>query len=181
MFRDVPVFKQARIAAQYSEEAEEALRSRRDFTDDHAAVVRALTEIGTAWNDLAQAFPKSARAAGLKTGASLVDAVMNAVAVVDDAAPPAIDRKGNPVIADNWKLTERVPLSEDLGEYMANEVLPFAPEAMCDESKARVGNEIPFTRIFYVPEEPRPLEKIDADVKRLMGELADMFAAVSHE
>ena len=45
-------------------------------------------------------------------------------------------------------------------------------------TKAKAGKEIPFTRIFYVPEEPRPLEEIDADVQRLMGELAVMFEAV---
>lgn len=181
MFRDVPVFKQARLAARYSEEADSSLRSRNDFTDGHAAVVRALTEAGTAWNDLPHAFSKAAKATGLKVGVSLVDAVMDAVAVVDDAAATAIDRKGRPVISDGWKLTERVPLSKDLDEYMAREVLPFAPDAVYDESKAKAGNEIPFTRIFFVPEEPRPLDEIDTEVKRVMGELAEMFDAVSHE
>ena len=73
---------------------------------------------------------------------------------------------------------ERVPASQDLDEHMATEVLPFAPGAMWDESKAKDGNEIPFTRIFYVPEEPRPLAEIDADVQRIMGELAQMFQEV---
>ena len=76
---------------------------------------------------------------------------------------------------------ERVPMSEDLDEHMAREVLPFAPEVKWDESKAKHGNEIPFTRIFYVPEEPRPLAEIDADVQRIMGELAEMFQGVSEE
>lgn len=181
MFRDVPVFKQARLAARYSEDAVVALRSRKDFTDEHAKVMHALAEAGTAWNDLPQAFPKAARAAGLKTGLGLVDAVMRAMAAADENAPLAVDRKGNPVIADGWKIAERVPLSEELEEHMAMEVLPFAPEAQWNESKAKEGNEIPFTRIFYVPEEPRDLAEIDADVKRVMGELATMFEAVSHE
>ena len=85
------------------------------------------------------------------------------------------------MIVDGWKITERVPLSEDLAEHMAREVLPFAPDAQWDESKAKHGTEIPFTRIFYVPEEPRALDEIDADVQRLMGELADMFEAVSKD
>ncbi|WP_036323477.1 hypothetical protein, partial [Microbacterium gubbeenense] len=61
------------------------------------------------------------------------------------------------------------------------EVLPFAEGATWDVSKAKEGNEIPFTRIFYVPEEPRPLEEIDADVARLMGELSEMFEAVHRD
>jgi type I restriction-modification system, methyltransferase subunit len=71
-----------------------------------------------------------------------------------------------------------VPATQDLDEHMAAEVLPFAPGVTWDESKAKDGNEIPFTRIFYVPEEPRPLAEIDADVQRLMGELSQMFQEV---
>jgi len=98
--------------------------------------------------------------------------------VQDDSAPLAVDRKGNPVLIDGWKITERVPMSEDFDEHMAHKVLPFAKGATWDEGKAKEGNEIPFTRIFYVPEEPRALEDIDADVARLMGELGVMFEAV---
>ena len=179
MFRDVPVFKQARLAARYSEEAVDALRGRRDFGD---ALVQILKDLdGTPWNLIPKRLPEAAKAAGLKAPVGLIDAVMRAMAVPDESAPPAVDRKGNPVLADGWKITERVPMSEDLDEHMAREVLPFAPEVKWDESKAKHGNEIPFTRIFYVPEEPRPLAEIDADVQRIMGELAEMFQGVSEE
>lgn len=179
MFRDVPVYKQARLTTRFSDEAVEALRGRRDFTEAHVAVMESLD--GTAWNDLAKAFPLAAKAAGLKAPLGLIDAVMRSMAVADDSAPLAVDRKGKPVIAQGWKLTERVPLSEDLDDHMAREVLPYAPGAQWDESKAKHGTDIPFTRIFYVPEEPRPLAEIDTDVKKLMGELATAFTAVSEE
>lgn len=173
MFRDVPVYKQARLVARYSEEAVDALRSRRDFSD---AIVPILKDFdGTPWNLIPKRLPIMAKAAGLKAPVGLIDAVMAAMAVPDETAPPSVDRKGHPVLADGWKITERVPMSEDLEEHMAREVLPFAPEARWDESKAKHGNEIPFTRIFYVPKEPRPLAEIDADVQRIMGELAEMF------
>ena len=100
------------------------------------------------------------------------------MAVQDDSAPLAVDRKGNPVIVPGWKITERVPLSEDLDEHMAREVLPYEPGARWDEGKARYGTDIPFTRIFYVPEQPRPLAEIDADVEELMTELSRMFLEV---
>jgi type I restriction enzyme M protein len=93
----------------------------------------------------------------------------------------AFDRTDNPVTVSGWKITERVPLSEDLTEHMKREVLPFSPDAQCDETKAKHGNEIPFTRIFFAPKEPRPLAEIDFEVQKLMGELADMFRAVSEE
>lgn len=179
MFRDVPVFKQARLAARYSEEAVDALRGRRDFGD---ALIQILKDLdGTPWNLIPKRLPEAAKAAGLKAPVGLIDAVMKAMAVPDESAPLAVNRKGNPMLADNWKIIERVPMSEDLDEHMVREVLPFAPEAKWDESKAKHGNEIPFTRIFYVPEEPRPLAEIDADVQRIMGELAEMFQGVSEE
>lgn len=179
MFRDVPVYKQARIATRFSEDAVAVLQSRSDFTDEHVEVLKSLD--GNAWNDLPKVFPDAAKAAGLKAPLGLVDAVMSAMGVADDSAPPAVDRKGAPVITDGWKIIERVPLSEDLDEHMKREVLPFAPDAQWDESKAKRGTEIPFTRIFYVPEEPRPLAEIDSDIQKLMGDLAEIFKAVSEE
>jgi type I restriction enzyme M protein len=179
MFLDVPVTKQARLATRFGDEVVEALRGHKEFTDAHVAVLESVD--GTPWNDLSKALPLAAKAAGVTVSMSFIDAAAKALAVADETAPLAVDRKGQPVIADGWKITERVPLSEDLDEHMAREVLPFAPEAQWDVKKAKPGNEIPFTRLFYVPEEPRPLAEIDADVQRLMRELAEMFEAVSHE
>ena len=176
MFRDVPVFKQARLAARFSDEAVDALRSRRDFSEALVRVLRGLD--GAVWNELPERIRAGAKAEGIKAPVGLIDAVMKAMAVPDENAPLAVDRKGAPVLADGWRIVERVPASQDLDEHMAAEVLPFAPGATWDESKAKDGNEIPFTRIFYVPEEPRPLAEIDADVQRIMGELAQMFEEV---
>ena len=177
MFRDVPVFKQARLAARFSDEAVEVLRSRRDFSEALVRVLRGLD--GVEWNGLPERIRSAAKAEGIKAPVGLIDAVMKAIAVPDDDAPLAVDRKGAPVLADGWRIVERVPVTEDLDEHMATEVLPFAPGATWDESNAKEGNEIPFTRIFYVPEEPRPLAEIDADVQRIMDELAQMFQEVS--
>ncbi|MGN7136705.1 type I restriction-modification system subunit M [Streptomyces pseudogriseolus] len=176
MFQDIPVFKQARLAARFSNEAIEALRARRDFTDAHIEVLRSLD--GTAWNELPKNFPQAAKAAGLKAPLGLVDAVMDAMAVPDKSAPPAVDRKGRPVVADGWKITVRVPMTEDVTAYMEREVRPFVPDARWDAAKAKHGNEIPFKRAFYVPKKPRTLAEIDANVSQLMSELAAMFAEV---
>lgn len=179
MFLDVPVTKQVRLATRVDGRVISALRTHSNFSEAHVAVLESLD--GTTWNELPNALLAAAKAAGIKVSLSFVDAAMEAMGVPDADAPPAIDRKGHPVTADDWKVTERVPLSEDLEEHMKREVLPFAPEAIWDANKAKAGNEIPFTRIFYSPEEPRPLAEIDADVQQLMAELAEMFKAVSNE
>ena len=179
MFRDVTVFKQARLATVFTDEALEAIAEHKNYTEAHADIIRGLD--GIEWNSLSVLFGQRCKSAGLKAPIGLVDAVADALGTQDDTAPLAVDRKGNPVLLDGWKITERVPMSEDLDEHMQREVLPFAEGATWDEKKAKPGNEIPFTRIFYVPEEPRPLEEIDADVSRLMGELAEMFEAVHRD
>jgi type I restriction enzyme M protein len=176
MFRDVPVFKQARLATRFSDEAVSRASEHRSWSDEYVEIMRGLD--GFVWNSLPDAFKQRCKNAGLKAPLGLVDAVCAAMGVQDDDAPLAVDRKGKAVLVDGWKITERVPMSEDLDEHMAREVLPFAEGATWDEDKAKEGNEIPFTRIFYVPEEPRALEDIDADVARLMGELGVMFEAV---
>ncbi len=178
-FQDIPVYKQARLATRFSDERVETLRIRRDFVDGHVEVLKSLD--GTPWNELPTSFPRAAKAAGLKAPLGLVDAVMKAMAEGEDGAPLAVDRKGSPVIADGWKITERVPRSEDVADHMAREVLPYAADAQWDEAKAREGTAIPFTRIFFVPEEPRPLSEIDSDVEKLMSELSEMFREVSGE
>lgn len=178
MFRDVPVFKQARLATVFSENALVEIEKHKDYAKAHRPLIEQLN--GTEWNTIPARFSAACKAAGLKTSVSLANAVSAALGVQDDEAPLAVDRKGEPVLAAGWKIMERVPMSEDLEGHMIREVLPFAEGAQWAESKAKYGNEIPFTRIFYVPEEPRSLEEIDADVARLMGELSELFKVV-HE
>lgn len=178
MFRDVPVFKQARLKSKFTDEALEYVKSNKAFVVGHGEIMRGLD--GFVWNQLSTEFQSRCKAADLKSTLGLVDAVVKAMGVHDETAEPSVDRKGNPVLADGWKITERVSMSEDLEAHMEAEVLPFAPGAIWDEAKAKDGNEIPFSRIFYVPEEPRSLRDVDANVMRLMSELSELFKVV-HE
>ena len=58
-------------------------------------------------------------------------------------------------------------------------MLPFAPDAWIDQSKSKVGYEIPFTRYFYKYEAPKPSVQIMAEIleieKELDGSLAEIF------
>ncbi len=75
--------------------------------------------------------------------------------------------------------TENVPLREDVEAYFKQEVLPHVPDAWIDHDKTKVGYEIPFNRHFYVFEPPRPLEKIDADLKRSTDRIKQMIEELS--
>ena len=68
---------------------------------------------------------------------------------------------------------EQVPLQEAGGvaEFIAREVMPFAPDAWVDEkSEDKIGYEISFTRHFHKPVALRPLKEIEADIRKLMFE-----------
>lgn len=177
MFRDVPVFKQARLATRYSDEALDALRGRRDFSEPLLRVMQSLN--GMPWNELPDRIRSAAQAEGVKVRVGLIDAIMKAMGVPDENEPLAVDRRGTPVLADGWKIVERVPVARDVDEHMALEVRPFASDITWSIAKAKEGNEIPFTRIFYVPAEPRSLSEIDDDMQRIMRDLGIMLQEVS--
>lgn len=89
-------------------------------------------------------------------------------------------QKGKPQPDSGLRDTENVPLSEDIQAYFEREVLPHAKDAWIDETKSKVGYEIPFNRHFYVFEPPRSLQAIDAELKtvsanimKMLGELAE--------
>lgn len=76
--------------------------------------------------------------------------------------------KGKAVHDPDLRDFENVPLTEDIDEYFAREVLPHVPDAWITETKdpktketirARIGYEIPFTRYFYTYTPPRPWKK----------------------
>jgi type I restriction enzyme M protein len=72
-----------------------------------------------------------------------------------------------------------VPLKEDIQEYFKREVIPYVPDAWIDESKTKIGYEIPFTRHFYVYRELRPLEVIDKEIWDLEREIQDMLKEIT--
>ena len=72
--------------------------------------------------------------------------------------------QGHPLPDPDLRDNENVPLSEDIDDYMKREVLPHVPDAWVDDTKTKIGYEIPFTRHFYRYTPPRPLAEIDADI-----------------
>ena len=118
---------------------------------------------------------KYAASVGLTLAAPVVKAVVGAVGEHDPDAEICKTPKGevepDPALRD----TERVPLAESIETYVAREVLPHVPDAWVDEAKTKVGYEIPINRHFYVYKPPRPLPEIEADIRELEAEIADLL------
>ncbi|MBA4418509.1 MAG: DNA methyltransferase [Syntrophus sp. (in: bacteria)] len=74
---------------------------------------------------------------------------------------------------------ENIPLKDDIDDYFKREVRPHVPDAWMDRSKDKVGYEINFNRHFYKYTPPRPLEEIDADLKKAEEEILRLLSEVT--
>jgi len=97
----------------------------------------------------------------------------------DEAAGICTDSHGNAESDAELRDTENVPLKEDIHDYFKREVLPHVSDAWIDESKTKIGYEIPLNRHFYRYEPPRPLEEIESDIKTLESEILALLKEVT--
>ena len=98
------------------------------------------------------------------------------------------DEKGNEVLKKGKKQavkgkrdSEIIPLTEDIDQYFAKNVLPFNEHAFMDRTKDKIGYEIPFTRIFYKFVEPRKSDDIFAEFKELSNQEQDLMKKILGE
>ena len=114
---------------------------------------------------------KAMRKAGVNLPAPAKKAILSALSDRDEEAAVCTDAKGNPEPDADLRDNENVPLKEKVEDYFKREVLPHVPDAWIDESKTKVGYEIPLTRHFYEYKPLRPLAKIEADIRLLEEEI----------
>ena len=80
-----------------------------------------------------------------------------------------------------------MPLAETIEAFFAREVKPHVPEAWIDTERrdpkdgqvGLVGYEINFNRYFYRYKPPRPLEKIEAEIRDTERDIVRMLAEVT--
>lgn len=132
--------------------------------------------------------PAFLKSAGIKKlGKGALKAVLSCFGERDANAQPVRDDKGNLQADSDLREFENVPLSQNIDDYFAREVLPHVPDAWIDTGKTDakdgqvgiVGYEINFNRYFYVYQPPRPLDEIDADLKSVEAEIAALLGEVT--
>lgn len=114
----------------------------------------------------------------------LIDKVTDGLGKMDKTAKIQRDRKGNIIYDKDTKDIEIVKYTENIGDYMAREVLPYVSDAKAFfEEKAdakkpiiKVGAEIPFTRIFYKYKEQESSDKLLQDFIKLDKEIQEKVA-----
>jgi type I restriction enzyme M protein len=132
-------------------------------------------------------------------GKPIENAIVDALAVRDPDAALITDKHGHPEPDPDLRDNENVPLPNDpvryepdptdrlatdtyrkaVKQYVEQEVHPYVPDAWIDHTKTKIGYEIPLTRHFYVYTPPRPLEVIDAEIKRLEREIQELLRVVT--
>jgi len=134
-----------------------------------------------------RALKTAAKKHGVTLPAPIQKAILAALSERNEEAAVCTDRHGDPEPDSELRDTESVPLAESVDEFFDREVRPHVPDAWIDRSKcdhkdgqAGVGGyEINFNRYFYQYTPPRPLEKIEADIKAIEKDILSMLADVT--
>lgn len=194
-YREIRVERPLRLNFAVSEERLGRLKSEKAFVRlDASAQEEVLEALGTipakiftSRKTFEMALSKALKAKEVQASAPVRKAILSALSERDDEADTCLDANGKPEADSELRDHELVPLGEDWREYLKREVLPFEPEAWVDETYTdptdkqvgRVGYEINFNRFFYKYVPPRPLEEIDAELKSLEGEIANLLQEVA--
>lgn len=126
-------------------------------------------------DEFAKLMKKAFKDSGVNIPAPLFKVIMMALSERDEAAHICTDKNGNLEPDMELRDYENVPLKEEIADYTAREVLSHVPDAWVDKSKTKIGYEINFNRYFYKYTPLQPLEEIDADLKSIEKEIADML------
>lgn len=121
---------------------------------------------------------KAFKDSDIKLNNTLLKAILSALSERDETADICVDSKGNPEPDPELRDTENVPLKEDIYEYFEREVKPHVPDAWIDESKTKIGYEIPFTRHFYKYQPLRPSEEIMKEIIELEKSISEKLKKV---
>lgn len=128
-------------------------------------------------------FNKALKAYNIK-GASFAKALstgmLDNIIVKDENAELQTDSKGNVIIDTNLTDTENIPMTYKGGidAFIAQEVLPYHPDAFVNKEKTQIGYEINFTKYFYKPKQLESVETIVARIKELEKQSDGMMASV---
>lgn len=98
---------------------------------------------------------------------------------------PQLDEKGNVILKKGKKVadtnkrdTEKVPLIEDIEEYLNRAVRPFNPEAWTEKGKEKIGYDIPMTKYFFSYNKPEKMECIQERISALEADISLLLSGL---
>jgi len=132
-------------------------------------------------DEFTKVLKKTFKEAHINLNSPLLKAILSALSERDETADICLDSKGNPEPDPDLRDTENVPLKEDIYEYFEREVKSHVPDAWIDESKTKIGYEIPFTRHFYKYQPLRSSEEIMKEIIELEKSISEKLKKVMGE
>ena len=132
-------------------------------------------------DEFTKVLKKAFKDSDIKLDSALLKAILSAISEKDETADICVDSNGNPEPDPDLRDTENVPLKEDIYEYFKREVKPHVPDAWIDETKTKIGYEIPFTRHFYKYQPLRPSEEIMREIIELEKSISEKLKKVMGE
>jgi type I restriction enzyme M protein len=162
---------------QGQQEIEEGQKTQAEILAMLEAMVRPAVDLNR--QDFEKRLEKAASKADVKLSAPAKKAILNTMSQRDEAAEICMDEDGNPEPDTDLRDYENVPLKEDIYAFFEREVKPHVPDAWIDESKTKVGYELPFNRHFYKYAPPRPLEEIKAEIKTIEQDILRLLTEVA--
>jgi type I restriction enzyme M protein len=173
-------FRSLATSKKKSKEGEREVAEGQSLQQAILAVLEGMTG-ESVWKDretFSDHFKAGLKRKGLKLSAPVLKSLLAGLSERDETAEPCMNG-GLPEPDADLRDFENVPLKEDIESYFAREVLPHVPDAWIDHEKTKKGYEIPFTRHFYRYVPPRPLDEIDADLKRLSAAIQEMLREIA--
>jgi len=155
--------------------AADAIRGKRTY--DEGAFVRWLADAFD--NAAVESEAAVATAKFVTLPAPIRTRVITSFTLRDPEAPPVLNSRGQAVPDPALRDWENIWLGEDVDAYVEREVRPHVADAWPDEARAKIGYEIPITRLFYRPAEARAIQDVDADLRAAEDELHRLLARVT--
>ncbi len=130
-------------------------------------------------------FQKIKQKAGLKVTKAQVKKIRQYLGIKDETVEEVYDdpfnlRERTYVWDTDLADSEIIPWKEDQDAYLVKNVAPYAPDYHVDESKTRIGYEIPFTREFYRYTPLKPSSEIFQTLKDLEKKESEMMEKLLH-
>jgi type I restriction enzyme M protein len=104
----------------------------------------------------------------------VVAAIVSSLGERDINGTPCLNGRGEPEPDPTLRDSDTVPLKEEIRSYFEREIRPNVPDAWWDDSKTRIGYEIPFSLHFYSHKPMRPVQEILQDIRALEGQIREL-------
>ncbi|MCK5283502.1 MAG: SAM-dependent DNA methyltransferase [Nanoarchaeota archaeon] len=163
----------AKFAESKKSDPEEKLKEEEEGKAKQDEIINALKTVGDKlyknWDEFETKVKNALKE--LKLSPAFVKNIILKLSEHDETAEYVVDAKGKKQADSNLRDSEKIPLKEDIQEYFDREVKPYYSNAWMDRKKDKIGYELNFTQYFYKYVPPRDLDKIEADIKKVVGEI----------